>query len=203
MAAGFARAEEPMVLVMLGDSLTAGYGLEEDQALPVKLEETLREQGYVVEIRNAGISGDTTAGGRERIAWSVAEDVDVVVVALGGNDTLRGIPPTETQKNLESIVTQLKKRKVDIVLAGMLALPNYGPEYGEEFNAIYPALAERHGVPLYPFLLDGVAGDPSLNQADGIHPNEAGVAIIVKKMASYLTSLLFSEAPGAAHAHSD
>ena len=199
-----ARAEGPApVVVMLGDSLTAGYGLEGDQALPFKLEETLRKQGYDIEIRNSGISGDTTAGGRERIEWSIGEDADAVIVALGGNDTLRAIPPTETEKNLDSIITQLKELDVQIVLAGMLALPNYGPEYGAEFNAIYPALAKRHHIPLYPFLLDGVAGDPDLNQADGIHPNEAGVAVIVEELAPYLASLLFNEPPSPVHAHSD
>ncbi len=203
MGLNIARANAPVVVVMLGDSLTAGYGLDEGQALPAKLEECLRGRGYNIEIRNAGISGDTTAGGRERIEWSVGDDVDAVFVALGGNDTLRGIPPAETKKNLDAIITQLKKLDVQILLAGMLALPNYGPEYAAEFNAIYPTVAQRHDVSLYPFLLDGVAGNPAFNQDDGIHPNEAGVAVIVENMAAFLVSMLFEDAPDVSQSYSD
>ncbi|TDI64491.1 MAG: arylesterase [Alphaproteobacteria bacterium] len=180
----------PLILVVLGDSITAGYGLAEAEALPVKLEQKLRHDGFKITIRNAGISGDTTAGGRERIDWSVAQDVDAVLVALGGNDVLRAIPPEETEKNLKSIITQLRQRNIAVLLAGMLALPNYGPEFGEEFNGIYTRLAEEFDVPLYPFLLDGVATDPAYNQADGIHPNEAGVAIIVDRLGAFIASAL-------------
>ena len=184
---------EPVILVVLGDSITAGYGLPEAEALPVKLEQALRHQGFNIEIRNAGISGDTTAGGRERIEWSVGNDADAVLVALGGNDVLRAIPPEETKKNLDSIIAQLRARNITILLTGMLALPNYGPEFGEEFNNIYPQLAEKYAVPLYPFLLGGVAADPALNQADGIHPNKAGVAVMVGRLGPFITSTLFAE----------
>ncbi len=199
-AASWSRVEadpeataDSFILVMLGDSITAGYGLEEAEALPVKLEEKLRHDGFKITIRNAGISGDTTAGGRERIDWSVDQDVDAVLVALGGNDVLRAIPPEETEKNLESIIIQLRQRNIAVLLTGMLALPNYGPEFGEEFNGIYPHLAEKYSVPLYPFLLDGVATDPAYNQADGIHPNETGVAIIVDRLATFIASALALE----------
>ncbi len=182
---------DPLVLVMLGDSITAGKGLPEDEVLPVKLQEWLVDKGHAIEIRNAGISGDTTAGGRERVDWSVDADADAVMVALGGNDLLRAIQPSETDKNLESIVQQLKAKNVHVILAGMIALPNYGPEYGEEFNAIYPRLADMYDITLYPFFLEGVAMDPTLNQPDGIHPNEAGVAELVSRIGPFLAKTLF------------
>ncbi len=186
---------EPVVLVMLGDSLTAGFGLAPQEALPVRLEQALRAQGYAIEIRNAGLSGDTTAGGAERLAWSLDDDVDAVLVELGGNDLLRAIPPAETRRNLDAILSRLQARGVTILLAGMLALPNYGPEYGAEFNAIYPDLARRYDVPLYPFILDGVADHPELLQEDGIHPNAAGVEVIARRLAPFITAALFTERP--------
>jgi len=186
-----AASTKPLVLVMLGDSLTAGYGLQPRQALPVRLEAALRAQGDDIEIRNAGVSGDTTAGGAARIDWSVGPDVDAVLVALGGNDLLRAIAPEETEKNLDSIIRQLQVHHVKILLAGMVALPNYGAEYVDAFNAIYPRLAARYDIPLYPFLLDGVATRPDLLQADGLHPNQKGVNVIVQGLGPFIAQALF------------
>ena len=186
------------VVVMFGDSITAGYGLPEDQALPNQLEAWFEQNGLAVEIRNGGLSGDTTSGGRARVDWTMSEDVDVAIVALGGNDMLRAIPPDETAKNLESIINQIQSRDIRVILAGMVARPNYGPDYADAFNQIYPDLAEQYDVALYPFLLDGVAADPDLNQPDGIHPNEDGVAKIVSNLGPFLNAILFSENDGMA-----
>ncbi|MEO1175063.1 MAG: arylesterase [Myxococcota bacterium] len=168
-------------MVALGDSLTAGYGLADTaDAFPSKLEAALEKRGYSVTIENAGVSGDTSTGGRNRLDWSLSNQPDLVIVELGANDALRGIEPTVTEKNLDAILAELKKRKITTVLAGMRAPRNYGPEYAAEFDAIYPRLAQKHGALLYPFFLEGVALDPKLNQADGIHPTSAGVDIIVQ-----------------------
>lgn len=168
-------------IVALGDSLTAGYGLADTaDAFPSKLEAALEKRGYSVTIENAGVSGDTSTGGRNRLDWSLSNQPDLVIVELGANDALRGIEPTVTEKNLDAILAELKKRKITTVLAGMRAPRNYGPEYAAEFDAIYPRLAQKHGALLYPFFLEGVALDPKLNQADGIHPTSAGVDIIVQ-----------------------
>ena len=185
-----ARAAETPVVVMLGDSLTAGYGLAAGDALPRRLEAEVRGLGVAVQIRNAGVSGDTTAGGRARLDWVLAERPGYVIVALGGNDALRGFDPATTRANLDWILAELKRRRIGVLLAGMLAPPNLGREYGRRFDRLYPALADRHGVPLYPFLLDGVAAEPALNQADGIHPNPAGVAVISERLAPYVIRLL-------------
>ena len=185
--------EPPLVVVMLGDSLTAGYGLDPEEALPVRLEEALRAEGYNIEIRNAGLSGDTTAGGADRIDWSVDEDVAAVLVALGANDLLRAIDPNETEQNLDSIIRQLQAHDVKILLAGMLALPNYGAEYVDAFNAIYPRLASRYDIPLFPFLLEGVTTTPELLQEDGLHPNEAGVRVIVNGLKPFIAHTLFPQ----------
>ncbi len=183
----------PLVLVMLGDSLTAGFGLAPEEALPVRLEQALQAQGYDIEIRNAGLSGDTTAGGAERIDWSVGPDVDAVLVGLGANDLLRAIAPEETEQNLESIIRQLQAHGVTILMAGMVALPNYGADYVEDFNAIYPRLSARYDIPLFPFLLDGVATQPDLLQEDGLHPNEAGVSVIVRALSPFISHALFQQ----------
>ncbi len=185
-----ARADQAPLVVMLGDSLTAGYGLAAKDALPRRLEAALLGRGVAVRIRNAGVSGDTTAGGRARLDWVLADRPGYVIVALGANDALRGIDPATTRANLDWILAELKRRGIAVLLAGMLAPPNLGREYRRRFDRLYPGLAARHGVLLYPFLLDGVAAEPTLNQADGIHPNPAGVAVISERLAPYVIRLL-------------
>lgn len=173
---------KPVKLVVLGDSLSAGLGLPGQEAFPARLQKALRDKGVAVEMTNAGVSGDTASGGRDRLDWSVPEGTDGVIVELGANDALRGIDPEVTRKALSDIVARLKARKIAVMLCGMLAPPNYGSDYAARFNAIYPALAKKFDVPLYPFFLDGVAADAKLNQADGMHPTAAGVDIIVKNI---------------------
>jgi acyl-CoA thioesterase-1 len=169
-------------LVVLGDSLTAGYGLGADEALPARLEARLRMEGYDVEVVNAGVSGDTASSGLARLDWVVPEGTRAVIVALGANDALRGIDPAVTEKALDAILECLVARGIAAMLAGMKAPPNMGADYVERFDAIYPTLARRHGVPLYPFLLDGVAARPDLNQGDGMHPTARGVEVIAERM---------------------
>jgi acyl-CoA thioesterase-1 len=161
-------------LVFLGDSLTAGLGLPIEQAFPALIGEKLESRGGGWTVVNAGVSGDTTAGGVRRLEWSLDGGADVVVVALGGNDGLRGLPVEELARNLDAIVARAKASGAAVVLAGMEAPPNTGPDYTRRFRETYPAIAARHQVTLLPFLLDGVAGDPALNQGDGIHPNQEG-----------------------------
>ena len=190
-AAGQPAAEGRGVkLVVLGDSLVAGYSLEPGQAFPEKLEAALTAKGHDVTIVNAGVSGDTSAGGLERLDWSVPEDADAVIVELGANDALRGIDPATTRANLDAIVTRLKARGTAIVLAGMLAPPNMGPDYEAAFNPVYGDLARAHDVALYPFFLDGVAAQPSLNLSDGMHPNPDGVEVIVARFLPVAEQLL-------------
>ena len=172
-------AAKPVKLVVLGDSLSAGLGLPAQEAFPQKLQKALQAKGIAVDMTNAGVSGDTTSGGRDRLDWSVPDGTDGVFVELGANDALRGIDPDLTRAALTDIVQRLKARKIAVMLCGMLAPPNYGADYAARFNSIYPDLAKKFGVPLYPFFLDGVAADAKLNQADGIHPTAAGVDIIV------------------------
>src|SRR5210317_1748895 len=183
-------AEFPLRLLVLGDSLSAGYGLKPEDSFPSQLEEALDMAGYRVHVINAGVSGDTTAGGLSRLEWALVDKPHIVLVELGGNDALRGLPPAETYANLESIIVKLKKNGVRVVLAGMQAPRNLGKDYTLKFDAIYPRLAGQYDVPLYPFFLDGVALDPALNQPDGIHPNPAGVKVIVKKILPLLESEL-------------
>jgi acyl-CoA thioesterase I len=174
------RAEQRTLnLVALGDSLTAGYGLPADAAFPVQLEAALRAKGHAVTVANAGVSGDTATGGLDRVEWSVPDGTDGVVLELGANDMLRGTDPAVTEKALDAIVAKLKARGIPVLLAGMRAAPNLGPDYVKRFDALYPRLAERHGLILYPFFLDGIAGDRGLNLADGLHPTRAGVARVV------------------------
>ena len=180
------------MIVALGDSLMAGWGLEYGDSLPVQLEAWLNEAGLSVEVVNAGVSGDTTAGGIARLDWVLGNGPDLVIVELGANDALRGLDPATTRANLDSILVQLKERRVKILLAGMLAPPNLGDEYAEAFNSIYPELADKHGVMLYPFILDGVAAKPELNQDDGMHPNARGVAVIVERLGPVLRRLMES-----------
>jgi acyl-CoA thioesterase-1 len=190
LAATPAAARE-IRLMMLGDSITAGYGLPRGQGLPARLEAALRERGREVRVIDAGVSGDTTAGGRARLDWALADRPDAVIVALGGNDGLRGIEPRASAANLATILDALKQRNLPVLLAGMLAPPNLGAEYGREFAGTFTALAQqRPEVVFYPFLLDGVAGEATLNQPDRIHPNEAGVAELVRRMLPAVESLL-------------
>ena len=190
LAAAPARAAE-VRLMMLGDSITAGYGLARGQGLPARLEAALRERGRQVRVIDAGVSGDTTAGGRARLDWALADRPQAVIVALGGNDGLRGIEPRATHANLAAILDALKARGLPVLLAGMLAPPNLGADYGREFAATFTRLSEeRPDVLFYPFLLDGVAGNPEMNQPDRIHPNEAGVAELVRRMLPAVESLL-------------
>jgi acyl-CoA thioesterase I len=185
-----ARAAE-IRLMMLGDSITAGYGLARGEALPARLEAALRARGRAVRVIDAGVSGDTTAGGRARLDWALAENPHAVIVALGGNDGLRALEPRASRANLAAILDALAAKRLPTMFAGMLAPPNLGAEYGREFAASFSDLArERPGVVFYPFLLEGVAGDLSLNQPDGIHPNVAGVEELVRRMLPYVESLL-------------
>lgn len=176
--AGPAKAR-PLNLVALGDSLTAGYGLPAAAAFPVQLEAALKARGHAVTVANAGVSGDTATGGLDRVEWSVPDGTDGVILELGANDMLRGTDPAVTEKALDAIIAKLKARGIPVMLAGMRAAPNLGPDYGRRFDAIYPRLAERDGLVLYPFFLDGVAGDRSLALPDGLHPTKEGVAKIV------------------------
>ena len=191
MATGASRpGPAPTRIVALGDSLTAGYGLAAPFAFPARLQAALRAEGRIVEVVNAGVSGDTSAGGKARLAWATAESPEFVIVALGANDGLRGIDPKETFTNLDAILARLKSRQIGVLLTGMYAPPNFGRRYGEEFNNVFPRLAAKHRVPFYPFFLDGVAGDAALNQADGLHPNARGVDIIVERILPHMRALL-------------
>jgi acyl-CoA thioesterase I len=169
-------------MVVLGDSLSAGYGLSGPDAFPAKLQKALQTKGIAVDMTNAGVSGDTSSGGRDRLDWSVPDGTQAVIVELGANDALRGTDPAVTRAALADILAQLKVRGIAVMLCGMLAPPNYGADFAARFNSIYPDLAKSYGVPLYPFFLEGVAANPKLNQADGMHPTAEGVDIIVKNI---------------------
>lgn len=177
-----AAPAKSLKVVALGDSLTAGLGLPANQSFPVRLQKALESKGIKVDMINAGVSGDTASGGRERLDWSIPEGTDAVILELGANDAMRGTDPDVTRAALSDILTRLKARKIAVLLCGMLAPPNYGAEYATRFNAIYPELAKKFDVPLYSFFLEGVAADKKLNQADGIHPTAEGVDLIVKNM---------------------
>jgi len=177
-----AIAARPIKMVVLGDSLSAGLGLNGADAFPAKLQKALKAKGIGVDMINAGVSGDTSSGGRDRLDWSVPEGTQAVIVELGANDALRGTDPAITRAALTDIVTRLKARGIAVLLCGMLAPPNYGSEYAARFNAIYPDLAQSFGVPLYRFFLEGVASDAKLNQADGLHPTAEGIDVIVENM---------------------
>jgi acyl-CoA thioesterase-1 len=178
MAAGPVFAQ-PVRMVVLGDSLSAGLGLPGPAAFPARLQKALKDKGIEVDMINAGVSGDTASGGRDRLDWSVPAGTEAVIVELGANDALRGTDPAVTRAALTDIVSRLRARRIAVMLCGMLAPPNYGQDYAARFNTIYPDLAKKFDVPLYPFFLAGVAADPKLNQADGIHPTAEGVDIIV------------------------
>ena len=170
-----AAAAEPVEIVGFGDSLMAGYQLDAGQSFPEKLEAALREKGRDVTVVNAGVSGDTTSGGLSRLDWSVPDGTDLVILELGANDMLRGISPEITERNLDAMITRLKERGIAVLLAGMVAAPNLGDDFGATFNGLYPRLAEKHGLILYPFFRDGVAANPELLLGDGMHPNALGV----------------------------
>jgi acyl-CoA thioesterase-1 len=172
----------PLQIVGFGDSLMAGYRLAPGEGFTDQLEKALRDRGFDVRVANAGVSGDTTSGGLARLDWSVQDGTGLVILELGANDMLRGIDPAEVEKNLDAMLARLKARNIPVLLAGMVAAPNLGHAYGEAFGAIYPRLAQKYGVPLYPFFLDGVAGDPALELDDAMHPNAAGVRRMVESI---------------------
>lgn len=173
------EADQPCRIAVLGDSLTAAYGLATEEGFPAQLERRLNGDGHACAVLDAGVSGDTSAGGLARLDWVLADQPTHVIVELGANDGLRALSPAEMERNLDAIVSRLGAEGIDVLLTGMLAPPNLGREYGAEFAAVFPRLAERHDVPLYPFFLDGVASDPTLNQPDGLHPTADGVTVIV------------------------
>lgn len=195
LTAAPAAAAEPVRILALGDSLTAGYGLSLEQAFPARLQAALKESNIDATVINSGVSGDTSAGGLARLDWvlSSAEQkgpVDAAIVELGANDALRGLDPAATEANLDKILTRLQARHIRVLLAGMMAPPNRGREYTGEFDGIYPKLAKKHGVALYPFFLDGVALDAKLKQGDAMHPNAAGVEVIVKRILPYVKDVI-------------
>lgn len=190
VAAAPVAAAGQIRLMVLGDSLTAGYGLPEKDAFTARLQAALERSGIDAAVLNAGVSGDTTAGGLARIDWALADKPTHAIVELGANDALRGIDPKETRRNLEAIIGRLQAAGVKVMLAGMYAPPNWGKEYEADFRSIYPDLAEKYGIGLYPFFLDGAAARPELNQPDGIHPNEKGVEVIVERIMPSVRRLL-------------
>ena len=180
LAAGAARAE-PVSIVGFGDSLMAGYQLGPEEGFTPRLEAALKDAGIDATVTNAGVSGDTTSGGLARLDWSVPDGTDLVILELGANDALRGIAPDITRANLEAMIERLKERGIAVLLAGMLAPPNMGDAYAAQFNAIYPDLAKEHGVALHPFFLDGVAAQQDLLLDDAMHPNTAGIDVMVER----------------------
>jgi acyl-CoA thioesterase-1 len=185
-----ALAREPLRIVVFGDSLVAGYQLAASDAFPAQLERALRAKGLAVEVTNAGVSGDTTAAGLERLSWSLPPATDAVILELGANDALRGLDPGKAKANLERMIVAIKAKGAVVLLAGMLAPRNLGPDYTRSFDAIYPGLAQKHGLILYPFFLDGVAMNPALNLGDGLHPNREGVAEITKRILPSVEQLI-------------
>jgi acyl-CoA thioesterase-1 len=190
LAAVPGAAAPPVKILMLGTSLTQGLGLSPGAEIPAVLQERLKAAGIAAAVINAGVSGDTSAGGLARVDWSLADHPDAAIVEFGSNDALRGIDPRDTEKNLSAILAKLKAAHVPVLLLGMQAPRNLGPEYSRQFDPIYARLAKQYGVLLYPFMLDGVALNPRLNQADGIHPNPAGAKIIVQRMWPYVLKLV-------------
>jgi acyl-CoA thioesterase-1 len=180
----------PVRIVVLGDSLVAGFQIRTSDAFPAQLERALKAGGHVVEVANAGVSGDTTAGGLERVAWAVPRGTDAVIVELGANDALRGLEPERAKANLDKIVTQVKAIGAEVLLAGIVAPRNWGEEYAQAFDAVYPALASKHGTLLYPFFLEGIVLDAKLNLGDGLHPNAKGVAEIVRRILPTVEQLI-------------
>jgi acyl-CoA thioesterase-1 len=185
-----ATAGPPCRIAVLGDSLTSSYGLALEEGFPAQLEARLREAGYDCEALDAGVAGDTSAGGRARLDWMLADRPTHAIVELGGNDALRALPPEQMADNLDAIVGRLRAEGVAVLLAGMRAPPNLGQAYGHAFESVFVQLAKRHGVPLYPFFLVGVAGDPELNQPDGVHPTAEGIKVIVERILPTVTDWL-------------
>lgn len=183
-------AEESIRIVAFGDSLTAGYQLPPEAAFPVQLQNALRAKYPDVVIANAGVSGDTSRGGLSRLDWAIDDKVDAVILELGANDALRGIDPKLTEQSLDAILQKLGERNVKVLVAGMLAPPNFGEDYAASFNPIYARLAEKHDALLYPFFLEGVAANPALNQPDGLHPTTEGVAVIVANILPHVEDLI-------------
>jgi acyl-CoA thioesterase-1 len=190
---GGAMAQGKGRIVAFGDSLSAGYLLPAKDAFPVQLEAALRARGLDVRVENAGVSGDTASGGLARLDWSVGEGVEAVILELGANDALRGLDPAITETALDEMISRLKARGIKVLLAGMYAPRNNGEAYAKAFDAIYPRLSQKHGVALYPFFLAGVQGEKTLQLSDGMHPNAAGVRVIVEKIAPDVEKLLARE----------
>lgn len=185
-----AETAKPIRIVAFGDSLSSGYGLRPAQSFPAQLQKQLEARGHNVVVTNGGVAGDTTAAGLERLAWSVPNDTDAVILEFGGNDALRGIDPKETRANLEKMIAGLKQRRIAILLAGMRSPANWGETYAESFDAIFPDLAREHGLIFYPFFLDGVVFDPKLNLDDGMHPSGTGIAEIVARIMPSVEELI-------------
>jgi acyl-CoA thioesterase-1 len=183
-------AERPVKIVVLGDSLSAGFGVPVEAAFPARLGKALEAKAVAATVSNAGVSGDTASGGLGRLDWSVPAGTEAVILELGANDALRGIDPALTRSALDSILRRLKQRKIAVLLCGMRAPPNMGPDYVRAFDSIFPALASAHGVVFYRFFLDGVAADPKFNQTDGLHPNAAGVDVIVARIMPKVEDLI-------------
>ena len=181
---------QPYKIVGFGDSLMAGYGLGAGEGFPEKLQAALRKRGHDVVIANAGVSGDTTGDGLARLDWSIPDGTRLVIVELGANDMLRGLAPADTERNLDKMLSRLKERLIPVLLVGMRAAPNLGADYGDAFDGIYPRLARKHAVPLYPFFLEGVAADRTLLLEDGMHPNAAGIDRMVERMLPQVEKLI-------------
>jgi len=190
LVCGPATAADPVRIVAFGDSLTAGFGLAAPDAFPQRLEAALKQRGHAVEVINAGVSGDTTAGGMARVDWAVPDGTDAVILELGANDALQGRDPAQARANLDAIVGRLTARGVEVLIAGMRAPRNLGEPYALKFDPIFPDLATKYNTLLYPFFLDGIALDSTLNQGDGIHPNAKGVAIIVERIVPVVEQLI-------------
>jgi acyl-CoA thioesterase-1 len=185
-----AQAAQPVRILFLGDSLTAGYGIAQKDAYPALVEQALQKDGYAVQALNAGISGSTTSSGPSRLRYHLKEKPDILVLALGANDGLRGLPTEEIRKNLIAAIEIAREQRLKILLAGMKIPPYYGERYAQTFEAIFPELSKRYNIPLVPFLLDQIAGEPDLNLADGVHPNEKGHQLMAKMIATALRPLL-------------
>ena len=181
---------QPIRIVAFGDSLLAGFGLRANESFPAQLEIALKKRGHEVEIVNAGVSGDTTSGGVSRLDWSIADGTQAVILVLGANDMLRGMEPELARKNLDEMIKRLKARKIEVLIGGMRAAPNLGADYAAKFDSIYAGLAKEHDVLIYPFFLDGVAGQRELNMNDGIHPTPKGVSLIVERIMPSVESLI-------------